>query len=77
MDHLIHSNVMGKFGFILYSTLKGFMERNNKTQTDRQFIDLGQFLPSEVEGDSFCVARVVDFNMNLVVILILSDQCSL
>lgn len=41
------------------------------------FIDLGQFLSSKVEGDSFCVARVVDFNMNLVVILILSDQCSL
>lgn len=42
-----------------------------------QFIDLGQFLSSEVEGDSFCVARVVDFNVNLVIILILPDQRSL
>lgn len=44
---------------------------------NKQVIDLGQFLSSEVEGDSFCVARVVDFDVNLIIILILPDQCGL
>lgn len=37
-------------------------------------MNLGQLLPSEVQSDGFCVARVVDFDVDLVVILILPDQ---
>lgn len=38
--------------------------------------DLGQFLSSEVESDGFRIARVVDFDVNLVIILIFPDECS-
>lgn len=43
----------------------------------RHDTDLGQFLSSEVERHGFCVARVVDFDVNLVIIFVLSDQSSL
>ena len=38
---------------------------------------LGQLLSSEVQRDGLRVARVVDFDVNLVVVLVLSDQRSL
>lgn len=40
------------------------------------FNDLGQFLSSEVESDGFCIAWVVDFDVNLVIILIFPDERS-
>lgn len=39
-------------------------------------MDLGQLLSSEVQRDSLSVARIVDFDVNLVVIFVLPDQCS-
>lgn len=40
------------------------------------FNDLGQFLSSEVESDGFCIAWVVDFDVNLVIVLIFPDERS-
>lgn len=39
--------------------------------------DLGQLLSSEVEGDGLCVAGVVDFYVDLVVVLVFPDERSL
>lgn len=39
--------------------------------------DLGQFLSSEVKCDGLCVAGVVDFDVDLVVVLVFPDQRSL
>lgn len=49
------------------------LEEGRKTL---DFNDLGQFLPSEVESDGFCIAWVVDFDVNLVIILIFPDERS-
>lgn len=43
----------------------------------RRPADLGQFLSSEVEGDGLCVAGVVDFDVDLVVVLVFPDERSL
>lgn len=40
----------------------------------KSVLHLSQLLSSEVQRDSLSVARVVDFDVNLVVILVLSDQ---
>ena len=37
--------------------------------------NLCQLLSSEVECDGLCVSRVVDFDVDLVVVFILADQC--
>lgn len=39
--------------------------------------DLGQFLSSEVQGDRLCVAGVVDFDVDLVIVLVFPDERSL
>lgn len=40
----------------------------------KSVLHLSQLLSSEVQRDSLSVARVVDFDVNFVVILVLSDQ---
>lgn len=40
------------------------------------FKDLGQFFSSEVESDGLRIARVVDFDVNLVIVLVLPDERS-
>lgn len=39
--------------------------------------DLGQFLSSEVQCDRLCIAGVVDFDVDLVIVLVFPDECSL
>lgn len=68
-----------KRSWILANAADGHLQTPQNPQEGRKTLDLndlGQFLSSEVEGDSFCIARVVDFDVNLVVILIFPDERS-
>lgn len=56
---------------------------NNLTENHNSFsflwlqTNLCQFLSSEVERDSLCVSRVVDFDVDLVIVFVLTDQSRL
>lgn len=50
--------------------------KSNHYSKTLDFKDLGQFFSSEVESDGLRIARVVDFDVNLVIILIFPDKRS-